>query len=96
MVRTSICEEDTGSPDDCTLSCLDEFVVFQLCDGGITRSDFIDYHCNGITPGGYALSVAALIDSVQGMIWSNAALVPFILIWQVGVAVTAGHRVEHR
>lgn len=41
---------------------------------------------------GIALSVAALIDSVPGMVWSNAVLVPAIILWQVGVAVTAGKR----
>ncbi len=41
---------------------------------------------------GCGLSVAALIDSVQGMIWSNVALLPCLLIWQLGVAVTSVRR----
>jgi hypothetical protein len=42
--------------------------------------------------GGIGLSVAALINSVAGMVWSNVVLVPAIVVWQVGVAVTAGRR----
>ena len=41
---------------------------------------------------GCGLSVAALLDSVPGMIWSNVVLLPCLLIWQLGVAVTAGRR----
>ena len=35
---------------------------------------------------GLALSVAALLDSVGGMFWTNALLVPALLVWLAGVA----------
>src|SRR5438093_32764 len=36
---------------------------------------------------GLMLSVAALMDSVAGMFWSNVLLVPSLLLWLAGVAV---------
>jgi hypothetical protein len=41
---------------------------------------------------GVALSIAALYDSVPALVWTNALLVPCIILWQVGVAITAGKR----
>lgn len=35
---------------------------------------------------GWILSVAALVDSLRGMFWSNVILVPLLLIWLGGVA----------
>ena len=42
----------------------------------------------GFTVGaaGFALSVAVLMDSVRGMFWANALLVPALLVWLGGVA----------
>jgi hypothetical protein len=37
---------------------------------------------------GFMLSAAALIDSVAGMFWANVVLVPAILLWLAGVAIT--------
>ncbi len=44
----------------------------------------------GIATGcfGLALSVAALMDSAAGMLWTNVFLVPCILLWLAGVAFT--------
>jgi len=36
---------------------------------------------------GLMLSGAALLDSVSGMFWTNALLIPSILIWLAGVAL---------
>jgi hypothetical protein len=43
----------------------------------------------GIATGlfGIALSVAALLDSVGGMFWTNVLLVPSILLWLLAVAI---------
>ena len=41
---------------------------------------------------GLALSASVLADSVAGMFWTNAGLVPAIVVWQVGVAVDASKR----
>jgi hypothetical protein len=38
---------------------------------------------------GIALSVAALLDSVTGMFWTNVLLVPALLIWLAAIAITA-------
>jgi len=46
----------------------------------------------GVGGAGVALSVAALYDSVPALVWSNALLVPCIVVWQIGVAITAGKR----
>lgn len=43
---------------------------------------------------GLALSGATLADSVGGMVWANVVLVPCILIWQTGVALTATQRAQ--
>jgi hypothetical protein len=37
---------------------------------------------------GLSLSVAALMNSVTGMFWTNVFLVPSILIWLAGVALS--------
>jgi hypothetical protein len=37
---------------------------------------------------GLALSVAALMDSADGMFWTNAILVPAILVWIAGVGLS--------
>ena len=39
---------------------------------------------------GIALSVAALLDSVDGMFWTNVFLVPAILLWLLAIAMTVG------
>lgn len=39
----------------------------------------------GVGCSGIVLSVACLIDSVGGMVWSNVALVPLLLVWLAGV-----------
>lgn len=39
-----------------------------------------------------ALSIAVLRNSVAGMVWSNVVLLPCIVLWQLGVAITAGKR----
>jgi hypothetical protein len=41
----------------------------------------------GVTVGlsGLALSAAAILDSVEGMFWTNVVLVPALLIWTGGV-----------
>jgi hypothetical protein len=44
---------------------------------------------------GAALSVAALLDSVAGMFWSNVFLVPAILLWLAGVALIPPTSVGH-
>ena len=36
---------------------------------------------------GFSLSVAALLDSMAGMVWTNMFLVPAILLWLAAVAV---------
>ena len=41
---------------------------------------------------GLALSGASLVNSVAGMFWANVLLVPCIVLWQVGVAITAAKR----
>ncbi len=41
--------------------------------------------CVGIS--GMALSLTVLENSVGGMFWSNVALVPAIVVWQLGVAI---------
>jgi hypothetical protein len=38
---------------------------------------------------GFALSVAALMDSASGMFWTNVLLVPALLIWLAAVAACA-------
>lgn len=43
---------------------------------------------------GLALSGAALANSVRDMVWANVVLVPCILIWQMGVALTAAQRAQ--
>jgi len=39
---------------------------------------------------GIALSVAALLDSVGGMFWTNVFLVPCLLLWLAAVAIIEG------
>ena len=46
----------------------------------------------GVGVSGAWLSAAALADSPRGLLWSNAALVPCILAWLTGVALTAHRR----
>lgn len=45
----------------------------------------------GLTIGvsGAALSIAALLNSADGMYWSNAILLPAILVWLAGIALLA-------
>jgi hypothetical protein len=43
---------------------------------------------------GIALSIAALLDSVAGMFWTNVFLVPAILLWLLAVAVKVDKVVE--
>lgn len=43
---------------------------------------------------GLALSGVTLANSARGMVWANVVLVPCILIWQMGVALTATRRAE--
>lgn len=38
---------------------------------------------------GLAESVTALADSTQGMLWTNALLMPIILAWQIGILLDA-------
>jgi hypothetical protein len=47
---------------------------------------------SGFTVGvvGFALSVAVLMESVRGMFWTNAVLVPALLVWLGGVAYAEG------
>ncbi len=45
---------------------------------------------------GTALSAAALAGSASGMFWSNVVLVPSILAWQAGVAMTAADPRRHQ
>lgn len=40
----------------------------------------------GVVAAGSALSIAAALDSMRGMFFANAFLVPFILAWQGGIA----------
>jgi len=56
-----------------------------------TRHIYPKWVCSaGIAAGcfGLALSVAALMNSVPGMLWTNVFLVPCILSWLAGVAFT--------
>jgi len=46
--------------------------------------------CVGLV--GLALSGASLVNSVNGMFWTNVVLVPSIIVWQLGVAITASKR----
>ena len=46
----------------------------------------------GVGVGGLWLSAAVWMDSVQGMVISNAVLVPCIMAWQAGVALDARRR----
>jgi hypothetical protein len=39
---------------------------------------------------GFALSAAALVDSAAGMFWTNVFLIPFLLLWLAGVAISRG------
>jgi hypothetical protein len=48
----------------------------------------------GVSVAGFALSAAALADSPEGMVTSNAVLVPCIVTWQVGVALGASKRAQ--
>ena len=48
----------------------------------------------GVGLAGAWLSAAALVDSPRGMMWSNVVLVPCILAWLTGVAITAQRRSE--
>ncbi|MCH7720559.1 MAG: hypothetical protein IH988_06155 [Planctomycetes bacterium] len=41
----------------------------------------------GVGLSGILLSVACLIDSVRGMVWSNVALIPLLLVWLAGVGL---------
>ena len=41
----------------------------------------------GVGLSGIVLSAACLIDSVDGMVWSNVALVPLLLVWLAGVGL---------
>lgn len=41
----------------------------------------------GVGVAGILLSVACLLDSVGGMVWSNVALVPLLLVWLAGVGM---------
>jgi hypothetical protein len=43
---------------------------------------------------GIALSVAALLDSVEGMFWTNVFLVPSLLLWLAAVAIIDGPKIE--
>jgi hypothetical protein len=57
-----------------------------------TRRAYSIWVCSaGLATGcfGLALSIAALMDSVSGMFWTNVFLVPCILLWLAGVAFTA-------
>lgn len=46
----------------------------------------------GVGISGAALSVAAWFGSTRGMVWANAALVPCIAVWQLGVGLAARSR----
>ena len=50
----------------------------------------------GVGVFGLALSGMTLVGSAAGMMWATAALMPCILIWQAGVARTAGRRAVAR
>lgn len=41
---------------------------------------------------GFALSWVSLINSTRGMLWANAVLLPSLLTWLAGVAITAAKR----
>ena len=43
---------------------------------------------------GFWLSAAALVNSVDGMVWSNVGLVPAIALWQIGIALDARRRLR--
>jgi len=47
--------------------------------------------CPGVAAAifGFMLSAAALMDSATGMFWTNILLVPSLLVWFAGVAVSA-------
>lgn len=54
------------------------------------------YYTNYITASGIAVvvagiavSVTAMADSTEGMFWSNALILPFILLWQTGILLDA-------
>lgn len=49
----------------------------------------------GVVAAGAALSLAAALDSMRGMFFANAALVPFILAWQGGIAVSECRGAAH-
>jgi predicted DCC family thiol-disulfide oxidoreductase YuxK len=46
----------------------------------------------GVGASGTWLSAAALMNSVEGMLWSNAVLIPCIVFWLAGVAAAASVR----
>jgi hypothetical protein len=46
----------------------------------------------GVGVFGLAVSAAVFINSVSGMFWTNAILVPCILAWQMGIAI---HAMKH-
>ena len=46
----------------------------------------------GAGASGLALSGVSLAHSVAGMYWANMALVPCLILWQLGVALTADRR----
>jgi hypothetical protein len=46
--------------------------------------------------GGFGLSLAALLASVEGMVLANFALAPCLIAWQAGVALAAGKRASLR
>ncbi len=41
----------------------------------------------GVGVAGILLSVACLMDSVGGMVWSNVALLPLLLVWLAGIGM---------
>lgn len=43
----------------------------------------------GVGIGGYVLSAAAWVGSAAGMLWANVVLVPSLLVWLAGVAISA-------
>lgn len=49
--------------------------------GALTRAAGV-----GVGLAGAALSAAAVADSPAGLLWTNAALLPCIVVWQAGIA----------
>ena len=68
--------------------------LYTLAAGGLAwrarraYPNWVSLSAGGVVFGGAALSAAAYADSPAGLFWSNAALVPCLVAWLWGLAVS--------